>query len=89
MIPSLLLNDVCLFYVDGKRALVPLTSSVYVDSELVGCDRVLVDIGTGYYIEQVSKTATLCVIFISCLLCSQRKALKNITKEKSNTFKNN
>ena len=42
------------FVVEGKKALVPLTSSVYVDAELCGCDRVLVDIGTGYYIEQVS-----------------------------------
>lgn len=32
----------------------PLTSSVYVDAELVECDRVMVDIGTGYYIEQVT-----------------------------------
>jgi prefoldin subunit 5 len=40
-------------FLDGKKSLVPLTSSVYVESELIGCDRVLVDIGTGYYIEQV------------------------------------
>ena len=40
-------------FVAGKKSLVPLTSSVYVESELIGCDRVLVDIGTGYYIEQV------------------------------------
>lgn len=35
----------------------PLTSSVYVDAELIGCDRVLIDIGTGYFIEQEAESA--------------------------------
>lgn len=47
-----------MFCVEGKKSLVPLTSSVYVEAELTGCDRVLVDIGTGYFIEQVRKRLT-------------------------------
>lgn len=35
----------------------PLTSSVYVEAELTGCDRVLIDIGTGYFVEQETESA--------------------------------
>lgn len=45
---------IIILIVEGKSALVPLTSSVYVDAKLENCDRVLVDIGTGYFIEQVN-----------------------------------
>lgn len=34
--------------------MVPLTSSVYVSGTLEAPDRVLVDVGTGYYLEKVS-----------------------------------
>ncbi|XP_072308894.1 prefoldin subunit 5 [Eucyclogobius newberryi] len=36
----------------GKELLVPLTSSMYVPGKLNDVDRVLVDIGTGYYVEK-------------------------------------
>lgn len=41
-------------HADGKRMLVPLTGSMYVEGEVGegGNERVLVDVGTGYYIEQ-------------------------------------
>ena len=35
----------------GQALLLPLTSSVYVAGTLASADTVLVDIGTGYYIE--------------------------------------
>lgn len=57
MLYSVKIGLYLLLLLDGKKALVPLTSSVYVDAELVGTERVLVDIGTGYYIEQVSECA--------------------------------
>ena len=49
---------------EGKKSLVPLTSSVYVDAELFGCDRVLVDIGTGYYIEQVKYCMYISILIL-------------------------
>ncbi|XP_041097554.1 prefoldin subunit 5 [Polyodon spathula] len=36
----------------GKELLVPLTSSMYVPGTLSDVDRVLVDVGTGYYVEK-------------------------------------
>ncbi|CAH9052127.1 unnamed protein product [Cuscuta epithymum] len=36
----------------GKKMLVPLTASLYVPGTLDDADNVLVDIGTGYYVEK-------------------------------------
>ncbi|RWR90400.1 putative prefoldin subunit 5 [Cinnamomum micranthum f. kanehirae] len=36
----------------GKKMLVPLTASLYVPGTLDDADRVLVDVGTGYFIEK-------------------------------------
>ncbi|TPX17412.1 uncharacterized protein E0L32_003055 [Thyridium curvatum] len=40
-----------------KNVLVPLTNSLYVGGQLTNPDRVLVDIGTGFYIEKDTKSA--------------------------------
>ncbi|KAA0713041.1 Prefoldin subunit 5 [Triplophysa tibetana] len=37
---------------EGKELLVPLTSSMYVPGKLHDVDNVLVDIGTGYFVEK-------------------------------------
>jgi len=37
---------------EGKEVLVPLTSSMYVPGTLNDVDHVLVDVGTGYYVEK-------------------------------------
>uniref|UniRef100_A0AAY4C5K2 Prefoldin subunit 5 n=1 Tax=Denticeps clupeoides TaxID=299321 RepID=A0AAY4C5K2_9TELE len=37
---------------EGKELLVPLTSSMYVPGSLNDVDHVLVDVGTGYYVEK-------------------------------------
>lgn len=42
---------------DGKSILVPLTGSMYVPGKLKDTDRVLVDVGTGYYVEKTIKEA--------------------------------
>ena len=42
----------------GKPILVPLTSSLYVSGKLKNAGKVLVDVGTGYYIEKVSLLST-------------------------------
>ena len=43
----------------GRSILVPLTSSLYVRGTLKNAGRVLVDIGTGYYIEMVRTAGQL------------------------------
>ena len=37
---------------DGKQVLVPLTGSMYVPGQMSDADTVVVDIGTGYYVEK-------------------------------------
>ncbi|ORX61901.1 prefoldin, alpha subunit [Hesseltinella vesiculosa] len=37
---------------DDKQILVPLTSSLYVPGKLSNVEKVIVDIGTGYYVEK-------------------------------------
>jgi prefoldin alpha subunit len=48
----------------GKEILVPLTSSLYVPGMISDVKKVIVDVGTGYYVEKVS----LCLLlrFGSC-----------------------
>ena len=42
---------------EGKDVLVPLTGSMYVPGKLTNPGKVVVDIGTGYYVEKNSKDA--------------------------------
>ena len=37
---------------ENGQVLLPLTNSLYVDGELSNTDKVIVDIGTGYYVEK-------------------------------------
>lgn len=39
------------FHLLGKKILVPLTASLYVPGKLDDAEKVLVDVGTGYFIE--------------------------------------
>lgn len=41
----------------GKKVLVPLTNSLYVGGNLTDPDRVIVDVGTGFYVEKDTKSA--------------------------------
>ena len=41
----------------GKEILVPLTASMYVPGRLVDTEHVLVDVGTGYYLEKTTEGA--------------------------------
>ena len=36
-----------------KTILVPLTSSLYVPGKLQGAENVIIDVGTGYYVQKV------------------------------------
>lgn len=42
---------------EEKTILVPLTSSLYVPGKLADVQKVIVDIGTGYYVEKVRRRA--------------------------------
>ncbi|XP_073469683.1 prefoldin subunit 5 [Lithobates pipiens] len=42
---------------EGKQILVPLTSSMYVPGTLSNVSNVLVDVGTGYYVEKTAADA--------------------------------
>ncbi|KAM9319481.1 prefoldin subunit 5 [Gastrophryne carolinensis] len=42
---------------EGKQVLVPLTSSMYVPGSLSDVSTVLVDVGTGYYVEKTAEDA--------------------------------
>lgn len=41
----------------GKQILVPMTQSLYVPGEITDVDKVLVDVGTGYYVEKSTNDA--------------------------------
>ncbi|GAP90327.1 putative prefoldin subunit 5 [Rosellinia necatrix] len=43
---------------EGKPVLVPFTNSLYVGGTLSDASRVIVDIGTGFYVEKDMKSAT-------------------------------
>ncbi|XP_030054030.1 prefoldin subunit 5 [Microcaecilia unicolor] len=42
---------------EGKELLVPLTSSMYVPGKLNDVEHVLIDVGTGYYVEKTASDA--------------------------------
>ena len=51
---------------DGKNGiLVPLTSSLYVKGTLADREKVLVDVGTGFYVEKVCYIM-LCYAMLCC-----------------------
>ena len=42
---------------DGKEVMVPLTQSMYVPGNIASCDEVMVDIGTGYFVQKTVEGA--------------------------------
>jgi prefoldin alpha subunit len=57
---------------------VPLTSSLYVPGRLVDVENVLIDVGTGYYVQKVRPYLLLRWIF--CSLCSTRQTRAQAVK---------
>jgi len=43
----------------GKPILVPLTTSLYVPGKLADIENVIVDVGTGFYVEKVRSIPNL------------------------------
>ncbi|KAI1909866.1 subunit of tubulin prefoldin [Ophidiomyces ophidiicola] len=52
-------NNSSIFKVEENRILVPLTNSLYVRGHLAGKEKVILDIGTGFYVEKSIAKATL------------------------------
>lgn len=51
------MKDVAKKDADGKRLLVPLTSSLYVPGKIRSPETVIIDIGTGYYVKKTRPEA--------------------------------
>lgn len=66
-----------------KDILVPLTSSMYVAGQLADVETVLVDIGTGYYVQMKLKAATDYYQRKVDFLSKQMESLQPILQEKS------
>ncbi|CAA3023765.1 probable prefoldin subunit 5 [Olea europaea var. sylvestris] len=68
----------------GKKMLVPLTASLYVPGSLDDADKVLVDVGTGYFIEKTMvEGKEYCERKINLLKSNYDQLLEVATKKKS------
>ncbi|GAB4839623.1 Prefoldin subunit 5 [Ancistrocladus abbreviatus] len=68
----------------GKKMLVPLTASLYVPGALDDADRVLVDVGTGYFIEKtMAGGKDYCQRKINLLKSNYDQLLELASKKKS------
>jgi len=63
--------------------LVPLTASLYVPGTLADTDNVIVDVGTGFYVEKSTKDATKFYESKVEELGGNLKALEKILQEKN------
>ncbi|TVY50428.1 putative prefoldin subunit 5 [Lachnellula cervina] len=69
--------------VKGKPILVPLTASLYVPGTLADTENVIVDVGTGFYVEKSTKDATGFYETKVEELAGNLKALEKILQEKN------
>ncbi|KAJ6733384.1 hypothetical protein OIU74_005190 [Salix koriyanagi] len=68
----------------GKKMLVPLTASLYVPGTLDDADRVLVDIGTGYFVEKtMNEGQDYCESKINLLKCNFDQLIEVATKKRT------
>ncbi|KAK4261910.1 hypothetical protein QN277_004846 [Acacia crassicarpa] len=68
----------------GKKMLVPLTASLYVPGTLDDADKVLVDVGTGYFIEKtMTEGKDYCERKINLLKSNYDQLVDVATKKKS------
>ncbi|GFP89096.1 probable prefoldin subunit 5 [Phtheirospermum japonicum] len=68
----------------GKKMLVPLTASLYVAGMLDDAEKVLVDVGTGYFIEKtMAEGKDYCERKVSLLKSNYDQLLEVATKKKS------
>ncbi|KAF8398691.1 hypothetical protein HHK36_014546 [Tetracentron sinense] len=68
----------------GKKLLVPLTASLYVPGTLDDADKVLVDVGTGYFIEKtIAEGKDYCGRKINLLKSNYNQLVEVVSKKKS------
>ncbi|XVF01753.1 hypothetical protein REPUB_Repub04eG0116300 [Reevesia pubescens] len=68
----------------GKKMLVPLTASLYVPGTLDDADKVLVDIGTGYFVEKtMAEGKDYCERKINLLKSNFDQLIEVATKKKT------
>ncbi|KAJ0095046.1 hypothetical protein Patl1_16393 [Pistacia atlantica] len=68
----------------GSKMLVPLTASLYVPGELDDADKVLVDIGTGYFVEKtMAEGKDYCERKINLLKSNFDQLIEVATKKKN------
>lgn len=73
--------------VEGKPILVPLTTSLYVPGQLADTENVIVDVGTGFYVEKSTKDATKFYEAKVEEIGSNLKDLEIIVNNKSNSLR--
>ncbi|CAK7337873.1 unnamed protein product [Dovyalis caffra] len=72
------------FRPQGKKMLVPLTASLYVPGTLDDADKVLVDIGTGYFVEKtMNEGRDYCERKINLLKSNFDQLIELATKKKT------
>ncbi|KAF2767974.1 Prefoldin alpha subunit, partial [Teratosphaeria nubilosa] len=73
--------------VKDKPILVPLTSSLYVPGRLADTENVLVDVGTGFYVEKSTEDAQMFYTGKIEELGKNSKDLENIVNGKANNLR--
>ncbi|KAL9088085.1 MAG: hypothetical protein Q9159_003283 [Coniocarpon cinnabarinum] len=72
---------------EGKTILVPLTTSLYVPGTLASREKVLVDIGTGFFVEKTTEDAKAFYTDKTKELGQNLKELEGILQGKSNNLR--
>ncbi|KAB5551324.1 prefoldin [Coniochaeta sp. 2T2.1] len=72
---------------EKKDILVPLTNSLYVKGKLADPDRVIVDVGTGFYVEKDTKSAAEFYDDKVKLLAQNITDLEQIVQQKTNNLR--
>ncbi|KAJ1458557.1 Prefoldin subunit-domain-containing protein [Pelagophyceae sp. CCMP2097] len=71
---------------EGAEMLVPLTQSLYVPGRVADVDTVLVDIGTGYYLEKSRDAATIMLDGKIDLVTKSAESITNVMAAKQRNF---
>ncbi|KAI9838365.1 MAG: hypothetical protein M1819_005633 [Sarea resinae] len=71
----------------GANILVPLTTSLYVPGRIADTDKVIVDVGTGFYVEKKTKDAVEFYTSKVDELGTNLKDLEAIVQQKSNNLR--
>ncbi|KAI9829805.1 MAG: subunit of tubulin prefoldin [Phylliscum demangeonii] len=70
-----------------KEVLIPLTTSLYVPAQLASPETVIVDVGTGYYVEKTTPDAIAFYGTKIGELAVNLKSLEGMVQDKSNTLR--